>query len=846
MLGKLLNRKKSTDIVGAVDEQARNLSNMQIATYITVPKLDGEPSAKLDRKVTIGHQIGDLILDDDSISNRHCTFYINQGVVSLMDHSSESGTFINKKRIKPGKVFILNDKDKLKIGTIEIKLKELEIPVDIPKSQPVQKPAVENVTEEFVEESFEEVTGEFEVPEDQNQVFEESTGELEIGDDLLTEEVEEVIEDSAENLEPKSALQRADQLSEAEVEEYEEEGDEDSIEETELDESILSPKVFRKHNPFKFWKKQKKPVEDESDLEVDDEEEEDEEIKARKLSAIDAARSRLASGSSGANFKVKNGYTGDPVANMFIRTVACLYDIAFCFILLEVMSVYTDFQIVYKDIPNEIYNFLKPLYLEHGHEYYLELVKNLPPVAPLVDDILSFKYIERVSYFLFFYFLVRVSVAMVFGRTVGQFLIGITNSGNVLVKRIIFPIREIIGFITFPFLIFDVPTIVSRKSLKEFITFSRYEAPSRLRWIFSLIIATPLMLLLFCFAPMYKGLEFKAPIIVTENTRPQKPFEYKNKVMSSHLNMIFDQSEDHVALPDFSFIVYKKKRILNSGLLFFDLAADQNLIISKVKDFEMSKMYQDFARINFVSQYFQPNLFQVGSDMGLKSKDFKFEIKNPIALAEETKQVVKSAFTVDLVNLHEFILENGPLYSGFRDFREKIESIVPTNISHLTFFNVGKVGSLMASSGSGKLQENYFFPLGLIKSSLYKSSQDLASPKYKNVIRPIRYFEKDDSELTESISSQFVTYMKSRTKKSDKVLNQKIYEYYFSVAKKLLEGNKASSVKVLTSNVRRLITALEQKSKKDNKKLYQNMNELYQALIKQDLKFFNIEITKVI
>jgi hypothetical protein len=88
--------------------------------------------------------------------------------------------------------------------------------------------------------------------------------------------------------------------------------------------------------------------------------------------------------------------------------------------------------------------------------------------------------------------------------------------------------------------------------------------------------------------------------------------------------------------------------------------------------------------------------------------------------------------------------------------------------------------------------------------------------------------------------------MKSRTKKSDKVLNQKIYEYYFSVAKKLLEGNKASSVKVLTSNVRRLITALEQKSKKDNKKLYQNMNELYQALIKQDLKFFNIEITKVI
>ena len=45
-----------------------------------------------------------------------------------MDHSSENGTFINKKRCDPGKVFILDKKDTIKLGRALIKIERKEIP----------------------------------------------------------------------------------------------------------------------------------------------------------------------------------------------------------------------------------------------------------------------------------------------------------------------------------------------------------------------------------------------------------------------------------------------------------------------------------------------------------------------------------------------------------------------------------------------------------------------------------------------------------------------------------------------------------------------------------------------
>jgi len=62
----------------------------------------------------------DMMLDDITVSRRHVTFGLHDGVVMIMDHGSLNGTYVNKQLID--KPTVLHHNDEIQIGKFKMLL----------------------------------------------------------------------------------------------------------------------------------------------------------------------------------------------------------------------------------------------------------------------------------------------------------------------------------------------------------------------------------------------------------------------------------------------------------------------------------------------------------------------------------------------------------------------------------------------------------------------------------------------------------------------------------------------------------------------------------------------------
>ena len=131
MLGKKFGKGDEATIIGKNMSKSAHASNdFRLEVFLNILHGGEESSYKLEKKLTIGSEIGDIVIDDDELSPRHCTFILNSNqVVTLLDHSSQNGTFLNKKKLDPGKTFFVSVKDKVKAGKCEIKIEIVETPI---------------------------------------------------------------------------------------------------------------------------------------------------------------------------------------------------------------------------------------------------------------------------------------------------------------------------------------------------------------------------------------------------------------------------------------------------------------------------------------------------------------------------------------------------------------------------------------------------------------------------------------------------------------------------------------------------------------------------------------------
>jgi hypothetical protein len=110
-------------------------------------------------------EVGSVILDHPALSPKHCTITLNQDVISILDHGSMEGTFINKKKIQSSRFYILQEKDNLKMGDLEFTVSKIPTPVF--SESEVQPLRVEEPTQEI---DINLIENPPDIPEDATQV----------------------------------------------------------------------------------------------------------------------------------------------------------------------------------------------------------------------------------------------------------------------------------------------------------------------------------------------------------------------------------------------------------------------------------------------------------------------------------------------------------------------------------------------------------------------------------------------------------------------------------------------------------------------------------------------------
>ncbi|MCY4644579.1 MAG: FHA domain-containing protein [Bacteriovoracales bacterium] len=71
------------------------------------------------KSLKLGRGNVDIVLEHHSLSNSHCSFSCEEGVVSVIDHSSTNGTFVNRKKIAPNRRVIIGVDDEIYMALVK-------------------------------------------------------------------------------------------------------------------------------------------------------------------------------------------------------------------------------------------------------------------------------------------------------------------------------------------------------------------------------------------------------------------------------------------------------------------------------------------------------------------------------------------------------------------------------------------------------------------------------------------------------------------------------------------------------------------------------------------------------
>lgn len=106
-----------------------------------------ELTIKVDKKIRIGREEGDVVVDDDVLSSVHCEITPRLLDVSIRDLNSLNGVYVNQTKIFPDEDVHLNPGDRIRIGSTEYFFfnNEAEYRKKLPKVEKRKHPRPDNL-----------------------------------------------------------------------------------------------------------------------------------------------------------------------------------------------------------------------------------------------------------------------------------------------------------------------------------------------------------------------------------------------------------------------------------------------------------------------------------------------------------------------------------------------------------------------------------------------------------------------------------------------------------------------------------------------------------------------------
>lgn len=704
---------------------------------IVLENLEGSPEYELKHKLVIGREVGDIVIDDASISPRHASFTLQDDVISIIDHGSQRGTFINGRKIPVGKFIIIESGDSIKVGDLDLKIKA--------------------------------------------------------GTKVLDES------DIPENPLPNTST------------------------------NIISPPAIPKQT-------------------------------STPLSA-----GRKATGKKKNKKKKRFSFATYEAANTLLRVLSIVGDFFLSYILLILFLPFDDFKFLLDSIPKLVTDLL-PIPIDQG----LDILKNEYQIpVESVFEVYNFlnSYLE-IYPLVVMYGLLRLISTFILGVSFSQLMFGIRAGMNKIWARIGGVLRVVIGFFTWPFLIFDLPALISRRTFKEVITFTHLYNSSKLASIIGIIIYPLILVVAFTFAPLFQGFEMTEPLILNPKVAERIATEeagVATEKMQSTSGQFFQMtlsypSEDFRLIPRFNFLGAGSKTKMEPGLSIFEKAnLKTSMNLSLLKAFDLAALIELALRGNPFLQNKFPALYEYAYtsssaiDAVVKTQDDK----KASQFEKELKDLIQLSFKLNLENSLDIIQTETPILAGLVHFRSSLISLLGGKaFSDAGFIKIGD--TIFLKFSSEKIQDDYLFPLRP-KGRLYEATFNGESPQVinnlKNKIYKFALFKShwgvvkkaprgETLSALEVLDAFSVDYKENRFNME---LAQALYGYYFERSGEVIRQDLPEEKKIWAESINSVIQILESmdastspEGEDARTKLLNNFRDLKTAFDNGNESFFGI------
>lgn len=713
---------------------------------LELSNMEDTPVYTLTHQLTVGSEIGNIVIADPSVSPRHASFILQQEVASVIDHGSVSGTYVNGTKIPPGKYIILEETDVVNVGDLEIRLKistEAQTEEEIPEI-PVEDEAVEEVPEAPVDE----------------------------------DEVEDVPEAKVPKFNPREHLQK---------------------------------------NKTK---------------------------------------------------KKKKAFSSTYATNSLVRTVAVLCDFLIAYSLLVIFNPFDDF----REFLNFIPNLLTSVIDVDWTAMWEAIVADYGFLGEISQGAIQFfSSTFQAGPLILVFILVRLVSTLVFGVSISELVLGVKAGGNGIWARIGGVLRVLIGVVTGPFLIFDAPAIISRRTFKEFLTFTHTYLNSKFVAVLGTILYLPLLVGFALISPLLQGLEPPEPIMVNDRVDQRVKVKVSEEAAPQAENNVRDISQffevelnynpDQVAiLPSFKFQGSRSKINLRPGVLFYQKDLLRPVVLEVYKNFDMQELLNIGMKGNVFLHEKYPELYNVAytteTNPAFKAKS---DARAQMAFANEFIAFTKMAFSLSAENAIEIMETETLLLGGLVEFKNSFLAL----IEYKDFDSIGfiKIGNVIFMKISYLKQKPFDLIIPLIKGEgrilkvnfdRRENLNEVASKFYKYNLEKSNWLPDHNLQANQEVMTTMEVVDLFAMDVKDKILSmdkaQSLYAYYFETSIAVMKRRDQSELEIWKETIRTTMKLIEllptrpvQEGEEDPRlKLEQNFRDMNDALQNQNLEFFGI------
>ncbi len=278
------------------------------------------------------------------------------------------------------------------------------------------------------------------------------------------------------------------------------------------------------------------------------------------------------------------------------------------------------------------------------------------------------------------YALIELSSTLIFGTSIPLFLSGVGGNGSFFANRIKGIIRSILHLLTFPFIIFDLPAILGKPTIKELISTSHLIYKNNFMKLFSTSILLPLLFYAGMAAPIANNRGLQEAIfekidslIKNQTIAPTKTqtinfnfsitdgtiFFFSNAINIEDKNnlLVFKaqipiQDPDQPATPKLSFIPNHALSIIN--------------------------LVDNTQKGNPLFRWSFPHLFEYYQ---VVTADPKSKIIFDQVMVEELKKMLQVGLDLEITleSFKQILLSDGPFINGFVNLKNILDSVIIYN-----------------------------------------------------------------------------------------------------------------------------------------------------------------------